>query len=101
MDYIKSNLSFLKEKYAYIAGAAFGVLSIFLSFVSWEDIGITSKYHKLLILAAVVVASFLLSVGWLCLKRKNKLWEEGEKRIHAIYGDLLKIKRKRISKKLL
>lgn len=94
MDYIKNNLSFLKEKYSYIAGVAFGVLSILLSFVSWEDMGISSKCHKLLILAAVVLASGILSVGWLCLKRKNKLWEEGEKRIQAIYGDLLRISKK-------
>lgn len=98
MDYIKNNLSFLKEKYSYIAGIAFGILSCVLSFLSWEDMGITSKCHKLFLLVAVVLASFLLSVIWLCVKRKAKLWEEGEKRIQVIYGDLLKISKKKFEK---
>lgn len=98
MDYIKNNLSFLKEKYSYIAGIAFGILSVVLSFLSWEDMGITSKCHKLFLLVAVVLASFLLSVIWLCVKRKTKLWEEGEKRIQVIYGDLLKISKKKFEK---
>ena len=99
MEYIKNNLSFLKEKFCYIAGVAFGVLSIVLSFLSWDEMGVTSKCYRIFLLVAIVLASFVISVFCLWVKRKNKLWEQGEKRIQAIYGDLLKIsKNKRFEK---
>lgn len=99
MEYIKNNLSFLKEKFCYIAGVAFGVLSIVLSFLSWDEMGVTSKCYRIFLLVAIVLASFVISVFYLWVKRKNKLWEQGEKRIQAIYGDLLKIsKNKRFEK---
>lgn len=100
MEYIKNNLSFLKEKFCYIAGAAFGLLSIVQSFLSWDDVGINSKCHRLFLLAAIILASFLISVIWLYIKRKNKLWEEGEKLIQAIYGDLLKISKNKKFEKI-
>lgn len=100
MEYIKNNLSFLKEKFSYIAGAAFGVLSVVLSFLSWDDMGITSKCHRIFLLVAVLLASFVISVICLMVKRKNKLWEQGEKRIQAIYGDLLKISKKKKFEKI-
>ena len=99
MEYIKNNLSFLKEKFCYIAGVAFGVLSIVLSFLCWDEMGVTSKCYRIFLLVAIVLASFVISVFCLWVKRKNKLWEQGEKRIQAIYGDLLKIsKNKRFEK---
>lgn len=100
MEFIKINLSFLKEKFCYVAGAAFGLLSIVLSFLSWDDMGITSKCHRLLLLAAVILVSLLITVIWLCVKRKNKLWEQGEKCIQAIYGDILKISKRKKHEKI-
>lgn len=99
MEYIKNNLSFLKEKFCYIAGAAFGVLSIVLSFISWDEMGVTSKCHRFFLLVAIVLVSFAISIICLWVKQRNKLWEQGEKCIQAIYGDLLKIsKNKRFEK---
>lgn len=91
MEYIKNNLSFVKERFCYIAGSAFGLLSIVLSFFSWEDMGITSKCNRFLICIAVILGSFIVALFWLVVKRKNTLWEQGEKSIRALYGDIIKV----------
>lgn len=91
MRYIKNNLSFVKDKFCYISGSAFGILSIVLSFLSWEEMGISSKCHRFFICVAIIIDSILLAIACLLLMRKNTLWEQGEKNIQAIYGDLLKV----------
>lgn len=91
MEFIKNNISFLKEKFCVIAGSLFGVLSILLSFLSWEELGIISKCQRFCIMGAIILVAAIVSVVWLCAKRKNDLWEQGEKCIRAIYGDILKI----------
>lgn len=91
MEYLKNNLSFLKNKFCYFAGSVFGILSIVLSFLSWEEMGITLKCHRFFIWLAIILVSCVTSIIWLVLKRKSILWEQGEKSIRAIYGDLLKV----------
>lgn len=98
MEFIKNNFSFVKEKFCVIAGSVFGMLSIALSFLSWDEMGITSKCQRFFILGAIILVAAAVSVFWLCVKRKNILWEQGEKSIRAIYADLFKIATKKHEK---
>lgn len=91
MEFVKTNLSFVKEKFCLIAGSTFGILSIVLSFLSWDEIGITSKCQRFFILAAIVLGAGVVAIFLLYIKRKNVLWEQGEKCIRAMYADLFKI----------
>ena len=91
MGLVLKNLSFLKEKFCVICGSAFGVLSIVLSFLTWDEMGVTSKCLRVGIMAAVVLVSALIALGWLILKRKKLLWEQGRRHIQAMYGDIFKI----------
>ena len=91
MGMISKNLTFLKDKFCVICGASFGVLTAVLSFLTWDEMGITSQWVRLAIMAAVVLVSALIALGWLILKRKNLLWEQGPRHIQAMYGDIFKI----------
>lgn len=101
MEYIKNNLSFVKNKFCYIAGSLFGVLSIVLSLFSWDEMGISSKCQRFFICVGVILISFAASVIYLCLKRKNVLWEQGEKGIRAVYTDIFKIASNRKFEKII
>jgi len=62
--------------------------------------GISSKCHRLLICATIIFGSCVFAIAWLLLKRKSILWEQGEKSIRAIYGDLLKVAANKKFKKI-
>lgn len=100
MEFIKTNLSFVKDKFCLIAGSLFGILSGVLSFFNWDEMGITSRCQRVFILGAIILVAAIASIGWLCGKNKNVLWEQGEKCIRAIYADLFKIAAKKKHEKI-
>ena len=100
MEFIKTNLSFIKDKFCLIAGSLFGILSGVLSFFSWDEMGITSRCQRVFILGAIIIVAAIASIGWLCGKNKNILWEQGEKCIRAMYADLFKIAAKKKHEKI-
>ena len=75
-----------------ILGVIFSVLTIVLSFVSWDDMGISKIYIKLIILFSVVVLSFVVSLILIVFFLKTKkIWSHGNNKVTASYNDLMKI----------
>lgn len=89
--FLKSNLKHICDLSAKIAGVLFSILTLLLAFVSWDDLGITKKSDRLLVLIIVIIMSIISALVFMFLKRSNVLWEQGDKKIKIIYGDILKI----------
>lgn len=91
LGFIKINLKYIGNLGVKIAGSLFSLLTLWLTFVSWDDMGITSKCSRLLILIAIILASAIIAVVSLFVKRSALVWEQGTGKIKAIYGDIIKI----------
>lgn len=91
MEYIKNNFSYIKKVFCSVSGALFGLLSVGLSFLNWDEIGISSKCQRILICVGIILISLVVSLVLLYIKRQNVLWEQGEKSIRVRYADLFKI----------
>lgn len=91
IGFIKINLKHIGNLGVKIAGSLFSLLTLWLTFVSWDDMGITSKCSRLLILIAIILASAVIAVVSLFVKRSALVWEQGTGKIKAIYGDIIKI----------
>lgn len=67
--FIQINLKYIGASGAKIAGSLFSLLTLFLTFVSWDDMGITSKCSRLLILISIVLGSAIIAIVSLLLKK--------------------------------
>lgn len=75
-----------------VAGSLFTVLSIILSFITWEDVGITNIYVKVLIFLLILFLSLIVSALWICILKRNCLvWNSGDGKINICYGDIIKL----------
>lgn len=91
LGFVKINLKYIGNLGVKIAGSLFSLLTLLLTFVSWDDMGITSKCSRVLILIAIILASEILAVVYLFVKRSALVWEQGTGKIKVIYGDIIKI----------
>ena len=69
--FIQINLKYIGASGAKIAGSLFSLLTLFLTFVSWDDMGITSKCSRLLILISIVLGSAIIAIVSLFLKKST------------------------------
>lgn len=69
----------------------FGMLSIFLTFISWDDIGIKDVCAKIIILLAFVGSVALLSIVIMFFTRTETIWERGQAKLCVKYGNILSI----------
>lgn len=88
----KLNLNPILSLSLKILGSIFTMFAIVLSFVSWEEIGVTKVGTRLLILLVICILSFISSslLVVLVLKRK-RIWTKGKNSVYAQYGDLFKM----------
>lgn len=91
IGFIKINLKHIGNLGVKIAGSLFSLLTLWLTFVSWDDMGITSKCSRLRILIVIILASAIIAVVSLFVKRSTLVWEQGTGKIKATYGDIIKI----------
>lgn len=99
INYLKLNLKFLIGTCLSIAGAMFSVMSLVLTFFSWEDLGITSKQCRFKIIGMIIIAAMICAIVRLILSREKIIWEQGTGRISVIYGDIIKKAFPRLNKK--
>lgn len=92
VEILKKNISYIIRQWLIVTGSLFSLLSIFLSFISWEDIGITGIMSKFFIFTGLLILGFLVSLIWICFfKKKNHIISEGAAKVNICYGDLMKI----------
>jgi len=89
---IKLNIIPIFKQTILLSGSIFSVLTIVLSFITWEDMKIENIWIKICILFGIILGSFLISLTFIVLILKNKkLWANGKNKVLAFYGDLFKI----------
>lgn len=87
-----------------IATIIYTVLTIVLTFLTWEEIGVESKQIRIILLITVLIVSACLAIAYICLiKNKVIIYENGNSKITICYDDIIKIafkKNKKNNKKI-
>lgn len=73
----------------------FGALSVFLTFISWDDIGIKETCTKIIILSALLALVILSAIIIMIFTSTETIWERGQAKLCVKYGDILSIGKKR------
>lgn len=61
INFLKINLNYVAKIGLKIAGTLFSLLTLLLTFISWDDIGITSRCDRLLIIFLLLHIRFILN----------------------------------------
>lgn len=89
---VKLNIVPIFRQTVLISGTVFSILTIFLSFLSWEDMKIKNTWIKVSILIGIIIISFIVSLVCVVLiLKKKRLWANGKNKVLAFYGDLFRI----------
>ncbi|MDC7289115.1 DUF6430 domain-containing protein [Blautia schinkii] len=89
---IKQNIKEIGKTGLAIAGTLFSLLSVILSFISWDEMGIKLSSIKISIFLVIVVVSFAGAILYICcLKRSATVWEKGTGKVVLRYGDIMKL----------
>lgn len=91
LGFININLKYVMKTGIKIAGTLFSMLTLLLTFISWEDMGITSNCNRILILLVILGVAIFFAIVSLFFKKNKLIWEQGTGKIKAIYGDIIKI----------
>ena len=73
----------------------FGVLSVFLTFITWDDIGVKDACVKIFVLLSFILCVALLSIFIMFKTQTETIWERGQAKLCVKYGDILSIGKKR------
>lgn len=73
----------------------FGTLSIFLAFVSWDDMGIEETWTRVIILSTLLVFVILSAIGIMIFTSTETIWERGQTKLCVKYGDILSVGKKK------
>lgn len=73
----------------------FGALSVFLTFISWDDIEVKDACVKIFMLLSFIVCVILLSIFMMFITQTETIWERGQAKLCVKYGDILSIGKKR------
>ena len=89
---VKRNLVTIGKTWFIFMGSIFSLLSVILSFVSWEDVGINKTCNKIIIFVIIVASTLVVATIWLCVfRRENMIWENASGKVTVRYDDIMKI----------
>lgn len=96
LNILRLNCTVIIKETVFIASGIFTLLSIFLSFVSWNEIGINQTCSKFFIFIGIIIISVLLAILNSCFfTNENVIWKNGTGKIIVRYGDIMKIASKK------
>lgn len=91
IDRIKANTTALiKYSLAYWSSLS-AFACVLLAFISWDDIGVSGKVNRLLILLCIFVVSTISAACTVFLRKRNKIFGDINKGLNLCYGDIMKI----------
>lgn len=67
----------------------FGILSIILTFVSWENLEILDVCLKIKILLVLIVVVAIISFVWTLLSHSKTVWKCGNAKVRVKYGEMI------------
>lgn len=92
MKKLKLNFKYICKLWWDISSIIFSMLSIFLLFISWENLEILKPEIKVVILIGLLILIFVISCFFvLNIIKENIVWKKGKNEIKIIYSDIFKI----------
>lgn len=91
IERIKNNIAVLIKYTLTCWGGLSAFAGVWLSFVTWDDMGITVKSHRILILIVLAAASLLISVIMIFFRNQKKIFGDINRGVTLCYGDIIKI----------
>ena len=88
---IKNNLTAFIRRFWILWGGLSALAGVWLSFVTWEDMGITGKSNRILILLSVVFLSAIIAVVTVLCSKQKKIFGDVNKGVTLCYDDIIKI----------
>lgn len=88
---IKNNWKIIKSKYVSIAGTLFSVVTLLLSFLSWEDLGIENGYIRILILLLLMILCAASAIVYCLNKNVKSIFGDNNKGVKVCYNDLINL----------
>ena len=88
---IKCNWNTIKNLFKSVTGTLLGIVTLFLTFLTWEDLGIKRIHVKLIILLAVIIISVFISAICIICKRRRIIIGDNNRGVVVCYGDLFEI----------
>lgn len=74
-----------------IASFLFGLVSIILVFITWDEFGLDGIKCRIFLFIVIAIISFVFAVLYIVfLKRSRTIWKKGNRKLKISYGDLLK-----------
>lgn len=99
IDKVKINIKPIISLFLKISAGALSTIGIILSFISFDEIGLSNIGIRIAIFAGIIVVSFLISfISIIGVLKKRKLWGNGKNKVYACYDDIFKISKLRQKK---
>lgn len=91
MERIKNNFKSFFRYFLLIWSTISTIIGVSLSFVTWEEIGVTKTYQKLLILLGITIFIISVSIGVVLVRKEKKVFGDINRSVSLCYGDIIKI----------
>ena len=89
-EILRRNVETIIKATLAVAGGLFSILSILLSFITWEEMGIVGVSKKIVIFLIILLCALVIGILTILLfKRNNLIWENGDGKINICYLDHL------------
>ena len=91
-EILRRNVETIIKTTLAVAGGLFSILSILLSFITWEEVGIVGASKKIVIFLIILLCALVIGILTILLfKRNNLIWENGDGKINICYLDIMKL----------
>lgn len=91
IDRIKANFKSLFRYFLAIWSSLSALAGVVLTFISWEDMGITSRFTRLLILCGIVLIAVIGAAIAILCRNNKRIFGDINKGMELCYGDIIRI----------
>lgn len=91
MQRLKNNLAALARSFVAWWGGLTTLATVILSFITWDDLGVSSKAVRLVILAGLAVIAALVAIVRMLSRQQNDIFGDTNRGVVLRYGDIIKL----------
>lgn len=91
IDRIKANFTTIVRYFLAIWSSLSALAGVWLTFVSWEDMGITGRFTRILILFGIVLIAMVGAVITILCKNSKRIFGDINKGAELCYGDVIRL----------
>lgn len=90
MEKIRLNIKEIWKNTTLFIGVVFSIISVLLSFFTWNEVGVEKGIFKLLILIGIMCVTIVIATFYTLHKKKRIVWRHGQGMLVLTYGDIIK-----------